>query len=97
GTPDRLDFTVIGAAVNRAARIETLTAQLGRRILVSKDFAVHCQDRMVSLGDYPLRGVAEPQEIFGLADPKAVPELCDPRTLRCGAPRLGRRGARLAQ
>jgi adenylate cyclase len=74
GTPDRLDFTVIGAAVNRTARIETLTAELGQRILVSREFAVHCGNRMVSLGAYPLRGVPEPQEIFGLADPKVDPE-----------------------
>ena len=39
GAADRLDFTVIGPAVNEAARIETLCEPLGRRVLVSAEFA----------------------------------------------------------
>ena len=36
---DRLDFTVIGPAVNEAFRLEALTKQLSRTILVSEPFA----------------------------------------------------------
>ena len=39
GAIDRLDFTVIGPAVNEAARIETLCQPLGRPVLVSAEFA----------------------------------------------------------
>jgi adenylate cyclase len=42
GSGNRLDFTCIGPAVNCAARLEKLTAQLGRAILASGDFARHC-------------------------------------------------------
>jgi hypothetical protein len=40
GATDRLDFTVVGPAVNEAARIEALSEPLGRSILVSSEFAV---------------------------------------------------------
>src|SRR5947199_29374 len=39
GAVDRLDFTVIGPAVNEAARIEALCEPLGRNVLVSAEFA----------------------------------------------------------
>ena len=39
GAVDRLDFTVIGPAVNEVARIETLCEPLGRNVLVSAEFA----------------------------------------------------------
>lgn len=67
GAPDRLDFTVMGPAVNRAARIESLTKELGCRMLVSAEFARCCGRPMRSLGTHPLKGVAEPQEVFAPA------------------------------
>ena len=39
GTDARLDFTVIGPAVNEAARIEVLCKALGHNLLVSQAFA----------------------------------------------------------
>ena len=68
GAVDRLDFTVIGPAVNEAARIEVLCEPLGRNVLVSAEFAAAVGDsgRLVPLGRHTLRGVREMQEIYGL-------------------------------
>jgi adenylate cyclase len=68
GAADRLDFTVIGPAVNEVDRIERLCEPLGRSVLVSADFAAAADQpaRLVSLGEHMLRGVREPREIFGL-------------------------------
>lgn len=70
GAADRLDFTVIGPAVNEVDRIEKLCEPLGRAVLVSAEFATAAEqsDRLVSLGQHMLRGVREPREIFGLAN-----------------------------
>jgi adenylate cyclase len=68
GAVDRLDFTVIGPAVNEVARIETLCEPLGRRVLVSADLAAAVADRhrLEPLGQHRLRGVREPRAIYGL-------------------------------
>ncbi|HEY6334688.1 MAG TPA: adenylate/guanylate cyclase domain-containing protein [Alphaproteobacteria bacterium] len=67
GTPARLDFTVIGPAVNKVVRIEALSKALDRSLLVSSDFAKACVYPVDSLGFHPLRGISEPEEIFALA------------------------------
>ncbi|MDE3175470.1 MAG: adenylate/guanylate cyclase domain-containing protein [Pseudomonadota bacterium] len=75
GAADRLDFTVIGPAVNEAARIERLCDALGRHILASERFALaaeQCGGRLAPLGRHALRGVAAAQTIYGLA-PEARP------------------------
>ena len=68
GAVDRLDFTVIGPAVNEVARIETLCEPLGRNVLVSAALAGAIADRtrLEPLGAHILRGVREPTEIFAL-------------------------------
>jgi adenylate cyclase len=68
GAVDRLDFTVIGPAVNEVARIETLCEPLGRKVLVSAALAAAVADgkRLESLGAHVLRGLREPVEIFAL-------------------------------
>ncbi|HEY6980798.1 adenylate/guanylate cyclase domain-containing protein [Reyranella sp.] len=66
GTEDRLDFTVIGPAVNRAARLESLTKELGVQVLASAEFKDATTQPMVSMGRHTLRGVPEPVEVFTL-------------------------------
>lgn len=66
GTEDRLDFTVIGPAVNRAARLESLTKELGVPILASAEFNDVSTIPLKSLGKHTLRGVPQPVEVFTL-------------------------------
>jgi|SRR5271163_346298 len=64
GAPNRLDFTVIGPAVNHAARLEKIASELGRHVVTSASFAAAAKSSFESLGKHHLRGVAEPQEVF---------------------------------
>jgi adenylate cyclase len=66
GTEDRLDFTVIGPAVNRAARLESLTKELRVPVLASAEFKDATVQPMVSMGKHTLRGVPEAVEVFTL-------------------------------
>jgi adenylate cyclase len=66
GTEDRLDFTVIGPAVNRAARLESLTKELGVPVLASAEFNAVSTVPLKSMGKHALRGVPEPVEVFTL-------------------------------
>jgi adenylate cyclase len=68
GSGNRLDFTCIGPAVNFAARLEKLAAQLGRAILASNEFARYCPDEFAALGEFSLAGFSAPQLVFGLED-----------------------------
>src|SRR5207237_772614 len=63
GGAARLDFTCIGAAVNLAARIEGLTAQLRKRLLLSEEFARATTVETRSLGAFGLKGVAQPATV----------------------------------
>ena len=69
----RLDFTVLGPAVNEASRIAALCRQLDRTVIMSEAFAELCpaprRGSLLALGRYALRGVARPQMLFGLEQP----------------------------
>ena len=68
GSKDRLDFTIIGPAVNEVSRILAMSRSVEQDVLLSADFAdaagSEMRRRLVSLGRYALRGVAQPQELF---------------------------------
>ncbi len=65
GSQDRLDFTVIGSAVNEVVRVEALTKTLGFPVLTTATFAsLECTVKLESVGFHHLRGVSEPKELF---------------------------------
>ncbi len=68
GIPERLEFTVIGAAANEAARIEAMTKELGVSVVMSAEFARLYSGAVKPLGAHALLGVGHKMEVFTLAD-----------------------------
>jgi adenylate cyclase len=66
GSDTRLDFTVIGPAVNLTARIESMCRELGRQLLLSSEFVKAGGIAAKSVGTFALKGVGADQEIFVL-------------------------------
>lgn len=69
GSSSRLDFTVIGPAVNTTARLMGMCSLVDQTVIVSSNVAhpvMGLRDDLVSLGQYRLRGVADRQELFTL-------------------------------
>lgn len=68
GSQDRLDFTVVGPAVNEVSRIASMCRSVDRHVVMSSDFVSNApfeaRARMVSVGRYALRGVGRAQELF---------------------------------
>jgi adenylate cyclase len=70
GARRRLDFTVIGPAVNQAARLQGMAKTLGERVVTSATFASALDRPLRDLGMHRLRGVETLQQAFGL--PRAL-------------------------
>lgn len=67
GTARRLDFTVVGPAVNEVSHMEALSKELGREVLLSESIAQRCGHPVQSLGPHRLRGTTGTREMYGLA------------------------------
>lgn len=78
GSKERLDFTVVGQAVNEASRIASMCRSVDRDVLFSSDFRASLPEAkqrwLVSVGRYALRGVSRARELFTL-DPDALREV----------------------
>ena len=73
GAPERLDFTVIGPAVNTASRVEALSKSLGRPLLLTGPVARLLDGPLDELGKHNLRGLERPVALFAPAkDPASV-------------------------
>lgn len=66
GAPDRLDFTVMGPAVNRCARLESLTKELDCKILFSRSFADLVDQPVRAMGEHPMKGIEGLQSVFAI-------------------------------
>ncbi len=68
GAPNRLAFNVVGPAVNKTARLQSMTKEAGVPLLLSREFAAHIRRPVRSIGHFDLRGVSGPQEMFTLEE-----------------------------
>lgn len=70
GSTERLDFTVVGPAVNKVSRIASMCRSVDRHMLLSSDFRDALPgeeaERLVSVGRYALRGFSQAEELFTL-------------------------------
>ncbi|MGB0631304.1 MAG: adenylate/guanylate cyclase domain-containing protein [Alphaproteobacteria bacterium] len=66
GAEDRLDFTAIGPAVNLAARMETVAAEIGRDIVVSEVFQTYLEIDTELLGEFSVKGFSKPVSIYAV-------------------------------
>jgi adenylate cyclase len=77
GSRDRLDFTVVGPAVNEVSRIAGLCRSVDQPLLISSAFAAAIdepKELLVSVGRYALRGVGKPQDLYTLEPEPDVPD-----------------------
>ena len=66
GIPQRLEFTVIGPAANEAARVESMTKELKKTVLISAAFAHAYPGKLASVGHHALKGIEGDRELFTL-------------------------------
>ena len=70
GSEDRLDFTVVGPAVNEVSRIASMCRSVDRELLTSQAFRTGLdaagRNYLVSTGRFALRGISRAQDLYTL-------------------------------
>jgi adenylate cyclase len=70
GSEDRLDFTVVGPAVNEVSRISSMCRSVDRELLASSDFRngldAAGRSYLVSTGRFAMRGIGHAQDLYTL-------------------------------
>jgi adenylate cyclase len=64
GVPERLQFTLVGSAVNEVVRVQDLTKKLGHSVLATASFVDATPGSWRPLGEHTLRGIETPMPIF---------------------------------
>ena len=86
GSEDRLDFTLVGPAVNEVSRIASMCRSVDREFLVSSDFrdGLDAAGRryFVSTGRFALRGIGRAQDLYTLDPAIAADEVVAERYAR---------------
>ena len=79
GSDDRLDFTVVGPAVNEVSRIASMCRSVDRELLTSSDFRTGLdapgRKYLVSTGRFALRGISRAQDLYTLDPDIAADEV----------------------
>lgn len=86
GSEDRLDFTVVGPAVNEVSRIASMCRSVDRELLASSDFQAGLDATgrryLVSTGRFALRGIGRAQDLYTLDPGIALDEAAAGRYAR---------------
>jgi adenylate cyclase len=68
GSEQRFDYTAVGPPVNRTARLESVTKELGIPLVIGPGFAADEPVKLINAGAFELQGIAGHTPVFTLPD-----------------------------